>query len=125
MKIGQAGCLAHTLWSRYSLISNKTDVSPVRKGFYENIVVRFGRSYIVDLDMEGREKIIKGGANQLVRLPNIISQKASEAGEGFSEGCKGLYHGWSMNFFAQLDKVDDEGGKEFERGAWKGFTKPG
>ncbi len=57
------------------------------------------------------EELLQRRLGHLLYSPTVLSQKSGKAREGsMQEGRrKGLHHGRSMNFFAQLDETDDEG----------------
>ena len=70
-------------------------------------------------DSQDAEELLQCRLGHLLCSPTVLSQKPGKAWEGSMQERKreGLHHGRSVNFFTQLDEADDEGCKEFKRGA--------
>jgi len=68
------------------------------------------------LDAKLLEEPLGGQVHDLINLPMVLPQKAGKAGKGFGQkdGTDRLDHGGGVRLFAQLNKADDVGGKNFE-----------
>jgi len=68
-------------------------------------------------DPQGLEELMQSRFSDFLHLPNVLAQKASEAGERSMQERtgKGLDHRGSVDFFPQLDETDNKGREEFKR----------
>ena len=71
----------------------------------------------MSFDPQGVEELVQSGPCDLLHGPDVLSQESGKTGERSVEKrmSKGLNHGRSVHFFAQLDKANDKGGKDLER----------
>jgi len=84
---------------------------------FNKAIIHDKKEDIPDRDLQDLEELMQGDLRDLSHSPKVSSQESSEAGEGATQERtgKGLYHGGSMDFFAQLDETDDKGREDFKR----------
>ena len=85
--------------------------------FLNNRVVQDKKEDRADLNLKGVEELMQSRGQDLIHGPGILSEEASETGEGSGKerSRQRLDHRGGVPFFSQLDKPHDEGRKDFER----------
>jgi hypothetical protein len=84
---------------------------------FNKAIIHDKKDNIPGSDPQRPEELTQSGIHNFLHSPKIFSQESSKAGKRSVQErtSEGLYHGGSVNFFAQLDEADDKGRKDFER----------
>jgi len=86
-------------------------------GLLNQAVIHDKKQDIPGCDPQCLEELTQGGLRNLLDRPDALAQKTGEAAERPAQERmgKGLHHGGSMDFFAQLDEADNKGREDFKR----------